>query len=151
MSKTTRQDPDDNPQIPTTGISVDNNPDGTFAVSSAGHTFTIGTPTAQTKARPGRRGGIVVAGLVAGASLPRGTIHVRDTDELTRRLKSEVSAARMSRAAGHTGLTELHFSLKGKHRLDVSKLSEIAGGYSSPILAHIHIDSDDNPHIPMGG
>jgi hypothetical protein len=151
MSKKSRQDPDDNSQIPTAGISVNSNPDGTFAVSSAGHTFTIGTPTAQAKRRPGRRGGIVVAGLVAGANLPRGTIRVRDTHELTERLKSEVSAARVARAAGHTGLTELHFSLKGPHTLDVSKLSAIAGGYSSPILAHIHIDPDDNPPIPMGG
>ena len=151
MAKKSHQDPDDNSQIPPAGISVNSNPDGTFGVSGAGHAFTIGTPAAQAKPRPGRRGGIVVAGLVAGAALPRGTIRVRDTHELTERLKSEVSAARVGRAAGHKGLTELHFILKGQHTLDMSRLSAIAGGNASPILAHIHIDPDDNPSIPTGG
>lgn len=144
------EDPDNNPKVPLGGLSLRSHSDGTFAVSSADHTVTLGTPSAQAKP-PGRRGGIVVAGVRADGGLPPGTIPVRDADELMVRLKSAVSTANVARAAGRSQLKDLHFSLKGQHTLDLGQLSAIAGGYSSSLLAHIHIATDDNPQVPPGG
>jgi hypothetical protein len=82
--------------------------------------------------------------------VPHGAIQVRDADELMTKLKSEVSAASIARAAGHAIPKEVHFSLKGLHTLDLGKLSAITRGEESPIAAHIHMDPD-NPKIPPGG
>jgi hypothetical protein len=135
------EDPNDNSRIPPTGLAVGNNSDGTFTVSNANQIVTVGTPSAQAR-KFGHRGGIVVVGIVAGERLPVGTISVRDPDELEDKLKSEVSAASIARAAGHTNSKEVHFSLKGLHTLDFGKLSPITGGRSSFIVTHIHIDRD---------
>jgi hypothetical protein len=144
------EDPNNNPHVPIGGLTLGNNPDGTFTVSSASHVVTIGTPSAPPK-KYGHRGGIVVVGAVAGENLPEGTISVRSAGELEDKLKSKVSAADKTRGTGHTTPKELHFSLKGLHTLDLGKLSAIIGGQSSSIAAHIHLDSDDNAKMPPGG
>jgi len=145
----TEEVPDDDPSVPIKGLRVLNNPDGSFTVSSAQHVVTLSAPGDQPK-KYGRRGGIVVAGIVGGTRLPEGTIPVRDADDLEDKLKSAVLAT--VGTAGYAAPKELHFSLKGLHTLDVGKLSAIIGGQSSPISAHIHLASgDDNPTIPIGG
>jgi hypothetical protein len=132
-------------------ISVSNNADGTFTVSCGTDTVIIGAPNAQkatsSAIKPGRRGGkvvggVVVSGGVASTSVPHGAIQVRDADELMTKLKSEVSAAGIARAAGHAIPKEVHFSLKGLHSFDVGKLSAITGGHSPFIVTHIHIGRD---------
>lgn len=111
-------------------LSVSNNSDGTFTVSAR------------------HRGGFVVVGVTADEKLPGGTVAVRDRDELEKKLKLEVSAAVKTRAMPR----ELHFSLKGKHTVDLGRLFAITGGAGSSIAAHIHLDPDpDNPKIPPGG
>jgi hypothetical protein len=126
-------------------ISVRNNADGSFTVSCGAETVIIGTgempkaPSSGKKIR-GRRGGfvggIVVAGVVAGEKLPRGTISVRDPDALMAKLKSEVSAAG---SAGRVKRKEVHFCLDGLHTLDVAQVSAITGSESTPIVTHIHL------------
>jgi hypothetical protein len=129
-------------------ISVSNNADGSFTVSCGTETVIIGAGDVP-KAAPhgkklrGRRGGfvsgIVVAGLVAGEKLPRGTIPVRDTDALMAKLKSKVSEAGTLGSAGKAKRKELHFCLDGLHTVDVAKVSAITGSESAPLVTHIHI------------
>jgi hypothetical protein len=127
-------------------ISVRNNADGSFTVSCGAETVIIGTAEMPKAPSPGKKlrgrrggfvGGLVVAGLVAGEKLPRGTISVHDPDALMAKLKSEVSAAG---GAGKGKRKEVHFCLDGLHTLDVAKVSAITGSESAPtIVTHIHI------------
>jgi hypothetical protein len=129
-------------------ISITNNPDGTFTVTCGTETVTIGAghvpKMASPVIKPGRRGGkvvggIVVAGFAAGAKLPKGTIPVSSSKALMSKLKTELSSAKIARAAG-LPIKELHFSLEGQHTLDVGKVSTIAKSEEvSSIRTHIHL------------
>lgn len=135
-------------------ISVTNNPDGTFTVSCGAETVIIGAGAVQKAGaptiKPGRRGGppviggIVVAGVVAGARLPEGTISVSDPKALMAKLRLEVKRANTAPTVGKARGKELHFSLDGVHTLDVGKVSAITSGENSlPILTRIYIGKDN--------
>ena len=128
---------------------MSSNLDGTFTVTCGSETVIIGPSSNAQKAssatKPtGRRagrvvGGFVVCGVVPNATVPHGAIQVRNASDLANKLKVQVSAAAIARAAGDTKPQEVHFALNGRHTLDVAKLSAITGGDSSGLVTHIHI------------
>ena len=139
-------------------ITVTNNSDGTFTVSCGADSVIVGTPSSKKSggvgnrvSRPGghvstvvsRPGGFVTANIIDSAGAPAGSKRARNGNDLIAKLKSQVKAVTIASAAGKKqgNPKDLHFSLSGRHTIDVSKIARltVGGGTAPAVVAHIHI------------